>query len=352
MGSIRSIGTALPTYHYSQTEMVQASKVIYRSVLKELDEIELIFKNAQVEHRYFILPIEKILKLGSFVERNRIFFEEGLKLAQKAVQNCLEKSQLSPTEIDSILFVSSTGFTTPPLDAYLMNHFQFSPSTKRCSVFGWGCLGGVAGLAKANEYVKAYPQERILLVNLELCSLAYQAEDRSMKSLIASVLFNDAATAVIVEGDEVASAKSFHPRLLKSRSFLFPNSYHLMGWEHQESGLQVVLSPEIPRIVRDHVKEFVDLFLEDHSLSIRDLKRILPHSGGAKILSALEKAIQSHPEQTALSWESLRDFGNVSSCSILFTLEKALQKKNLPGDFTLLLAFGPGFSAEGLMLQW
>lgn len=343
--------TALPAYSYSQEEVFKFFLAAPEKFLREDSQIRAIFENAQVQQRYFVHPLHRFAELGSFSERNQIYFEQGLKLCLQAARKCLSESNISPEQVTGLIFVSTTGFVVPSLDAYLIQEMRLPAQTRRIPVFGWGCTGGVQGLARALEYTRAYPQERVLLVNLELCSLAYQVSDTTAKGLIGGAIFNDGATAVLIEGKEVSKPQG-KLNLCAAKSYLFPQTYSHMGWKQKETGLEVILAPEIPDLVDQKARGFVDDLLKTFELAPRDLDFVLCHPGGAKILTAFQRVLELKPEKMAISWEILKNYGNMSSCSVIFELEKLLRQESHSKKFGIMTAFGPGFSAEGLVLQW
>ncbi len=342
--------TALPAYSYSQEEVCAFFRNAPQRFQKRDSEIEAIFQNAQVQTRYFVSPLNHFRELGSFAERNQVYFEEGLKLCLKAAQECLNQSKVSPDEVSGLIFVSTTGFTVPSLDAYLIQELGLPASTRRTPIFGWGCTGGVQGLTKAFEYTQAYPNEKVLLLNLELCSLAYQISDTSPKGLVGGAIFNDGATAVLIEGEKTSPRGKL--KICAARSHLFPQTYSHMGWKQLDSGLEVILGPEIPSLVQEKAHEFISQLLRSFQLSPGDLSFVLCHPGGAKILKAFQEVLKLSDQKMQISWEILRQYGNMSSCSVIFELQKLLEEKPERGEFGVMSAFGPGFSAEGLVLQW
>jgi len=350
MSFILHASKALPPYSYSQEEVCQFFQNAPQKFPKNDSEIEAIFENAQVQTRYFVFPLNRFHELGSFTQRNQIYFEEGLKLSLKVARECLSETHTSPEQVTGLIFVSTTGFTVPSLDAYLIQELKLPASTRRTPIFGWGCTGGVQGLAKAFEYTQAYPNEKVLLVNLELCSLAYQSSDISPKGLVGGAIFNDGATAVLVAGENTSPTGKL--KICAAKSHLFPQTYSHMGWKQRESGLEVILAPEIPSLVQEKANEFVSHLLQSFHLSPSHLNFVLCHPGGAKILKAFQEVLEFSDQKMQISWETLRQYGNMSSCSVIFELQKLLGQTSRQNEFGVMSAFGPGFSAEGLVLQW
>ncbi len=350
MAQLTHISLSKAPFQYSQTEICASLEKIYPKDFKSSFKISDVFQNSLVSERNFILPFEKVLNLGNAVERNQHYATLGLELAQKAAQDCLNEAKIPANEIETVIFVSSTGFAVPSLETYLMQNLGFSPQAQRIPIVGWGCTGGIAGLQLAMKLAKNNPLAKILLINLETCSLAFQRQDVSVKSVIANAIFNDGATASLILGDEVPypSEKSLH--LLESYSHLFPQSSHLMGWEQLPTGLQVILSPEIPQLAKKESLSFLNHLLEKSTLSLADIHLWMLHPGGAKILHALQDALELNSQSMQFSWDNLKENGNMSSCSVIAGLKNILENPEAKG-FGFSCAFGPGFACEGLVFS-
>ncbi len=350
MAFISSIALAPPPFTYTQAEVYQVLVQYYPENFRKKFDIQEIFKNSQVQNRSFIVSLPELAKLGSFEERNKLYLERGAELSQHAIQDCLQQSKTKASEIDTILMVSSTGFVVPSLETHLIHSVGFSPQVQRIPIVGWGCTGGVAGLNTALSLAKGNPKSKIMLINLELCSLAFQEKDLSPKSVIANAIFNDGACAALIVGKDVLEKPNDSIEILGSHRHLFPKTFHFMGWEQLPSGLQVILSPEIPELIRKESLSFFTSWLESKKLSWEDIKLWLFHPGGAKILQALTESLNLSEEESELSWKNLRENGNISSCSIMYGLQKILKNNSLQG-LGLASAFGPGFTAEALLFK-
>lgn len=350
MAQLKHISLSKAPFQYSQTEICASLKKIYPPSFKEAFSISDVFENSLVKQRSFILPFDKILNLGDAVERHRYFSSLGLELAQKAVQDCLSEAKIEASDIDTVIFVSSTGFSVPSLETYFMQNLGFSPQAQRIPVVGWGCTGGIAGLQLAMKLAKNNPLSKILLINLETCSLAFQRQDLSVKSVIANAIFNDGATASLIFGDDVESSSDQSIRLLQSYSHLYPQSSHLMGWEQLPSGLQVILSPEIPLLAKKESRSFLNHLLDKTALTLADIQIWMLHPGGAKVLQALQEALELSPQSMQLSWDNLKENGNMSSCSVIAGLKNILLNPEFQGH-GFSCAFGPGFACEGLVFS-
>jgi alkylresorcinol/alkylpyrone synthase len=264
----------------------------------------------------------------------------------------LSQAHLSPTDIDHVFFTTVTGIASPSIDAKLINRLSMRPDIKRTPLFGLGCVGGVAGVARATDYLRAFPAHTALLVSVELCSLTLQLKDRSVANLIASGLFGDGAAAAVVSGCEIKDG-SRAPKIIASRSTFFPDTEQMMGWRITDSGFQIVLSAGVPDLVRDKLRDVADSFLNEHGLARCDITHWIAHTGGPKVLQAMEAALEIPRCALARSWKSLAAIGNLSSASVLFVAADFLRSNTArPGDYGMLLAMGPGFCAELVLIQW
>jgi alkylresorcinol/alkylpyrone synthase len=253
-------------------------------------------------------------------------------------------------DVDALFVVSVTGIASPSLDARLVNRMGMSPRIKRLPIFGLGCVAGAAGIARAADYVRAFPHHVVALLSVELCSLTLQKEDVSMANLISAALFGDGAAAVIVVGGERNYPGA---EIVDTRSIFYPQTEHIMGWDISEKGFQIVLSPTLPQLIVEHLGKDVDAFLADHGLTRKDIARWILHPGGPKVLEATGAALGLSRNALDASWECLRKVGNLSSASVLLVLEEVFKRRR-PGNgaYSLLAAMGPGFCSELVLLRW
>jgi alkylresorcinol/alkylpyrone synthase len=232
----------------------------------------------------------------------------------------------------------------------LVNRMGLPPNIRRVPIFGLGCVAGAAGIARAADYVRAYPAQAAALVSVELCSLTIQRDDLSVANLISSGLFADGSAAAIVTGDDLDSGG---PTILATRSVFYPNTEEMMGWKVTEKGFRITLSPEVPTLIREHLGSDVDAFLADHGHQRSDLKSWVLHTGGPKVLEATAAALDLHNGELDASWECLKKVGNLSSASVLVVLEDVMKNRRpAPGTLGLLAAMGPGFCSELVLLEW
>lgn len=348
MPRIIAAAHALPPHRYPQQTVRDTVRQVFSGKIAELERLLAAFDNSRIEFRQFMMPLEWYLTSHSQLERTHIYQHQGLQLCEEAAQNCLDRAGLPPDQIDHIIFVSSTGLATPTLDAQLINRLGMKPNTSRLPIWGLGCAAGAVGLSRAFEHCRAYPTHRVLLVALECCSLTFMAGDVTKKNLISTSLFADGAAAVLISG---ALTTSDAPTISATRSYLFPDSYRVMGWDFQDDGMQLVLSPKLPLIVRQGLPKLIGDFLTDHHLSRNDLTHFITHPGGARVIDAYRDALDLTEENLQHTGEVLKQHGNMSSASVLMVLERWLEEGGMktPG-YGLLSAFGPGFSAELLLL--
>jgi alkylresorcinol/alkylpyrone synthase len=354
MPVIVSTKPGFPEHYYSQETLLataqQEWKLIRPSIVKPLEQF---YTNVQVKGRYLAWSLERYKERTTFEARNNAYIETALELGEQTICDLLDQVQMSPQEIDQLTIVSTTGIAVPALDARLMNRIPFSQGMKRLPLFGLGCLGGAAGIARTADYLQGHPREAVILFAVELCSLTIQRDDLSLANLVASGLFGDGAVAVLMVGDDHPLAESGLPRVIDSQSQFFPETEHIMGWEVGDSGFKVLLSADIAELAHAEVRPLMESFLSRHNLTIADVDHWLVHPGGPRVIQALEDGLGLSDEALSLSWECLAEAGNISSASVLLILDKTLRNvQRKPGEVGVLMAMGPAFSAELVLLQW
>lgn len=343
-----SVGRAFPPFHYTQEELLGAFIEHWGGHFHNPRRLEQLHRNVLVGARFLSLPIDGYVGLTSFSEANRIYREVATDVGEAAIRDALDRAGLTPKDIDHLFFVSVTGVATPSIDARLVNRLGFRRDIKRTPIFGLGCVAGVAGTARAADYLAGHPDQIALLLSVELCSLTLQRQDVSIANLISSGLFGDGAAALILGGS--ARAQHTAPRIRDSLATFYPDTEDLMGWDIGSDGFRVVLSPDVPEMARKHLGDDVQRFLSRHSLSMTDIDVWVSHTGGPKVLEAIGSALDVDESALELSWESLKTFGNLSSASVLLVLREALERKQ--GTHALMSAMGPGFCSELVLLDW
>ncbi len=347
---IASVASAFPEHYYKQEALTEALKTDWRHRLPNTAILDRLDESMQVEGRYLVEPIEYYWNLTSWGQANDTWIKHALDLGEKALCKAIHGAGLKARDLSAIFVTSVTGIAAPSLDARLANRIGLSPNIKRIPIFGLGCVAGAAGISRAADYVKAYPDQAAALLSVELCSLTLQREDLSMAHLISALLFGDGAAATVVVG---ANRKADGPEILATKSILYPHTERVMGWDISEKGFKIVLSPEVPKTVTDHLGKDVDVFLGDLGHKRTDIHSWIMHTGGPKVLESTAEALGITATDLAASWECLRKVGNISSTSVLLVLEDVFKNRRpAPGSLSILAAMGPGFCAELLLLRW
>ena len=329
---------------------MEALKGQWEGGLENAAVLERLHSRTGVAGRYFSLPLEQYPPLDTWGKTNNVWIETAERLGAQAIECVLSKSGVDRNQIGALYFVSVTGVSSPSVDARLVNRMRLSPQIKRNPIFGLGCVAGAAGLARAADYVRAYPDQIAVLLSVELCSLTWQRDDFTVANLIATGLFGDGAVAVLIAGDQV---KLSGPRILGSACSFYPDTQDVMGWKISEKGFQVVLSPDVPTVVRANLGRDVDAFLAQHGMTRDQIHSWIMHPGGPKVLEAVADALNLHNGELELSWEALRRVGNLSSASVLVVLDEVMNhRRPKPGSRSILAAMGPGFCSEMLLLEW
>jgi len=347
---ILSAATAYPGRYYSQTDLVEAFRRNWSSKLENPQILDWLHARVAVDGRYLAYPPETYENLSDFGRANDLWISAALDLGERVIGCALSRAGLKPADLGAIYFVSITGIANPSLDARLVNRLRLSPSIRRVPIFGLGCVAGAAGISMVADYVRAHPAKAALLLSVELCSLTIQRDDLSMANLIAAGLFGDGAAAVIVAGSEHSGAG---PGIVATRSSFYPDTEDVMGWNVTGKGFEIVLSARVPEMVETHLARDVDAFLAENNLSRADIGSWIAHTGGPRVLEAMQSTLGLPEGALAASWESLRKVGNLSSASVLAVLESYMtERRPQPGEWSVLAAMGPGFCSELVLLRW
>jgi len=353
---IRSVGRALPPHYTEQGAVLATLKKIWAEdglerTSRDLSRLETLHGAVGVAGRHFTFPIATLEEKRSFAQRNESWIDAALDIGERAAVDAIADAGLVPEDVDHIFFVTVTGIATPSIDARLVNRLGLRTDVKRTPIFGLGCVAGAAGTARAADYLRAFPDQVALLVSVELCSLTFQRDDRSIANAVATGLFGDASAAVVLSGANRDHAPG--PRVVATRSMFYPQTEEILGWKMGEDGFRILLSGDIPRMARERIGPDVDKFLADEGLGRSDIAHWIIHTGGPKVLDAFHDALALLPDALARSRRSLRQIGNVSSASVLFVLADLLAERTArPGDYGVMLAIGPGLCAELVLLRW
>ncbi len=348
MPHIRAIATTVPKHEVAQAEAQEFARRLFSPHLPHTDRLLSVFQNAGIQTRYFCRPPEWFAQPRSLGEKNDTYIESATALGAQATRSVCELAGIELSEIDYIIYVNTTGLATPSIDARLFNILGFRPDIRRTPIWGLGCAGGVAGLSHAHHHLLGHPGQRVLFVAVELCGLTFVSDDYSPSNLVASALFGEGAAAVLVEGDDIRGAG---PEISSTRSRIWPDSLDVMGWNFGTKGLQVVFAQRIPDIVREHARTDLEAFLAGENLQPGDVRSFVFHPGGKKVLEAYQEALDLPNSQLAVAWEILRQYGNMSSVTVLFVLERFLAQHGDGSGPVLVSALGPGFSSESVLLR-
>jgi alkylresorcinol/alkylpyrone synthase len=347
---IVSTATSFPPNYFLQETVVDALKGQWQDGLENAAVLERLHSRTGVGGRYFSLPLEQYPPLDTFGKTNDAWIETAERLGEQAIDCVLTKAGVGREQISALFFVSVTGMSSPSVDARLVNRMRLASHIKRNPIFGLGCVAGAAGLARAADYVRAYPDQIAVVLSVELCSLTWQRDDFTVANLIATGLFGDGAAAVLVAGDQVNLSGA---KILGSACAFYPDTQDVMGWKISEKGFQVVLSPDVPTVVRENLGRDVDAFLTRHKMTRADVHSWIMHPGGPKVLEAVAEALGLRNGELQLSWEALQRVGNLSSASVLVVLDQVMtHRRPMPGSRSVLAAMGPGFCSEMLLLEW
>ena len=355
--AILGVGTALPANVIDQQSLAGLLRAHWGEKYLESRRWQATFdqihRSVHVNHRYLAKPVTEYLALDTFGKANAAWVEEAPKIGVMAAQHALEAAHLRPRDLDHLFFVTGTGIATPSIDARLVNLLDMRQNIRRTPIFGLGCAGGVAGVGRASDVLRAFPDHIAMVVSVELCTLTFQRTDASIANIIASALFGDGAAAVVIGGAKIADqAPPIAPRVIAARSVFYPDTEQMMGWEVVDAGLKIMLSPAIPDLVRENVGNNVDAMLAEHGLERSAIKHWIAHPGGNRVLEALAQTLALPADALEASWRMLGAAGNLSSASVLFVLQDLLERSPSAGDFGLMIAMGPGFCAELALLQW
>lgn len=347
-----SIGSALPPHRLEQSVVAEALWQAWGDTLKDRCRFDRFQRSVQVNSRYLACPIEEYGRtLGSLGRTNARWREVAIALGADAVRAGLDSAGIKSSAVNHLFFTTVTGIATPSVDATIANQLAMRLDVKRTPLFGLGCVGGAATVARAADYLRAFPDEIAVVLSVELCSLTLQPHDLSTANVIAAALFGDGAAAVVLCGGHRAHTTG--PRIIASQTILFPNTEDLMGWEVSDNGFRLILSAGVPSLIRNRLRQAVDHFLARYELTRRHIRHWVAHTGGPKVLEAMESALELPSRGLERSWRSLAELGNLSSASVLYVLGDLLDSHDAqPGDWGVLLAMGPGFCAEIVLLHW
>lgn len=348
MPFIASVSKIDLPYRIAQQEAKERARAMFAENFPQVDRLIQAFDNTEIVTRNFCEPISYYITPNTFEERNDEYLQQALTWSVKAIENCIAAVDIDKNDITDILFVSTTGLATPSIDALIINQMRLNPHINRIPIFGLGCGGGVSGVAKANALAKANPNAVVLLVAVELCSLTLLRSDYSKSNFIGSSLFSDGIAACIIMGDNRAGNKKVTYKASSSK--LYYDSVEVMGWDFKDTGFKVLFSKDIPTFINEHIREDIDNFLAAQGLELSDIKNFIFHPGGKKVLDAYNEALHLDGDSLQKTRSVMNNYGNMSSVTVLYVLEKFINE-GFEDGYGLMLAMGPGFSSEMVLLK-
>lgn len=350
MPSLAAISKIDFPYKVEQQMVKEGARNLFAPSYPQVDRMMSAFDNTGIRTRNLCKPLEYYTSLHSFEDQNAEYIRLSLEYSIQAIDECIISAGINKDEITDLIFVSTTGLSTPSLDALIINQMRLNQNINRMAIFGLGCGGGVSGYSKANILAIANPDAVVLLVTVELCSLTFLRNDFSKSNFIGSSLFADGVAASIVTGDNHTNRTTNAFTFLATQSKLYYDTLDVMGWEFLNSGFKVLFSSDIPTIIATNIQNDVTSFLEKHRLKISDIKNFIFHPGGKKVLTAYEEALLVEGDFLKNTREVMNDNGNMSSTTVLYVLERFFSL-GFENGYGLMVSMGPGFSSEMVLLQ-
>lgn len=331
-----------------QLQVKERVREMFAPTFPQIERLIAAFDNTEIITRNFCQPLSWYSEPNSFEQRNSTYIEISLENSIIALEQACQRAGVTPDELTDIYFVSTTGLATPSIDARIINKMGLNPNINRTPIWGLGCAGGVSGLAKAATAAQANPNAIIAFIAIELCSLTLIRTDFSKSNFIGSSLFSDGVCACIIKGDQHAADQPL--QYIAAGSKLYPDSLDVMGWDFNDEGFKVLFSKDIPAIIHQYVKDDIETFLAKNGLGLSDIKSFIFHPGGKKVLDAYNDALQIDGDFLKHTREVMSDYGNMSSATVLYVLERFMQQ-GMESGYALMLAMGPGFSSEMVLLK-
>ena len=346
---IIAVSKQLPKFSRTTAEIMPFLDVwLFGQEERFIKKVKKIFEGAAVDRRYSIMdPIEVFTK-SSFEERNDIYVREVIELGEKVLQKALEKANWKPDSIDYIITVSCTGIMIPSLDAYLINSLKLRQDVVRLPVTEMGCAAGISGIIYAKNFLKANPDKRAVVIAVESPTATFQLDDFSMANIVSAAIFGDGASCVLLSSYE----NDLGPEIVAEEMYHFYDNIDMMGFKLTNSGLQMVLDVEVPETIANHFPEIIHPFLAKNNLTIHDIEHLIFHPGGKKIITTVENLFSDLGKNIEVTKAVLKHYGNMSSATVLYVLEQIMEDQPKKGNKGLMLSFGPGFSAQRVLLEF
>ncbi|WEK20841.1 MAG: type III polyketide synthase [Candidatus Pedobacter colombiensis] len=346
---IKTVSKLTPQYSRSTADILPYLDIWLKDQEPRfIKKVKKIFEQAAVDKRYSIMPPEEVFRQSSFEEKNNIYIREGIKLGTSCLQQAMEKAGWQPHELDYIITVSCTGIMIPSMDAYLINALNLRQDIVRLPVTEMGCAAGVSGIIYAKNFLKANPGKRAAVIAVESPTATFQLDDFSMVNIVSAAIFGDGAACVLLSSEE----KDEGPEIIAEEMYHFYNAIPMMGFNLTNGGLQMVLDVSVPENIQEHFPDIIHPFLEKKGLKIENINHLIFHPGGKKIIDTVEVLFGKLGKNINETKNILREYGNMSSATVLYVLERYMEEPLGTGELGLMLSFGPGFSAQRVLLKW
>ncbi|QQD12980.1 type III polyketide synthase [Sphingobacterium sp. UDSM-2020] len=346
---IVTVAKQLPKYSSDTVEILPILDTwLYGQETRFIKKVKKIFEGAAVNTRYSIMDPIEVFTATSFEDKNNIYSREVIILGEQVLEKALKKAGWDPSTLDYIITVSCTGIIIPSLDAYLINKLKLRQDIVRLPVTEMGCVAGVSGLLYAKNFLKGNPNKRAAVIAIEAPTATFQLDDFSMSNIVSAAIFGDGAACCLLSSYE----EDYGPNILDEQMYHFFNTEHIMGFKLTNSGLKMILGTEVPDTIAQHFGDIIHPFLKKNNLEVRDIDHMIFHPGGKKIVMTVEKLFSEWGKNIDHTKEILLQYGNMSSATVLYVLERVMDKNPIQGELGLMLSFGPGFSAQGLLLKW
>ena len=346
---IISVAKELPKYSRTTAEILPFLDAwLFGQEDRFIRKVKKIFEGAMVDKRYSIMDPVEVFTKTSFEERNKIYVREVIELGEKVLAKTLKKANWTPTDLDYIITVSCTGIMIPSLDAYLINSLKLRQDIVRLPVTEMGCAAGISGIMYAKNFLQANPGKRAAVIAVESPTATFQLDDYSMANIVSAAIFGDGAACVLLSSNEEDEG----PKILADEMYHFYDAIHMMGFQLTNSGLQMVLDIEVPDTIASHFPDIIHPFLAKNKLKIEDIDHLIFHPGGKKIVQTVEDLFSDLGKNINDTKEVLRLYGNMSSATVLYVLERIMDSQPQKGEKGLLLSFGPGFSAQRILIEF